>query len=61
LRTSDIGNVLGWAFISDSKELAAEKGTRRGLRLPPDLVHFTNVGPGNSNVDFLAGRRGVHL
>jgi CRISPR-associated protein (TIGR02584 family) len=51
LRAADIGLVLGWAFISDSKDLAAEKGTRRGLRLPPDLINFTNVGSWIRNVD----------
>jgi CRISPR-associated protein (TIGR02584 family) len=60
LRASGAG-VPALAFISDSKDIAAEKGTRRGLRLPPDLIHFTNVGTGNPNVDLLATRGGRQI
>jgi CRISPR-associated protein (TIGR02584 family) len=60
LRSQDI-DVSGWALISDSKNLAAEKGTRRGLRLPPDIIHFINVEPEILNVDLLAARRSPRL
>jgi hypothetical protein len=61
LRPSDIGPALGWLLISVSKDLTSEQGNRRGLRLPPNLIRFINVGPENSNVDLLAARRRARL
>jgi CRISPR-associated protein (TIGR02584 family) len=61
LRSSDMGSILGWALISDSKELAAEKGCRRGLRLQPNMIRFTNVGTSRPNVDFLAAASSPRL
>ena len=57
LRASDAVAVPGLALIVDAGELGTENGKRRGLRIPPKLIRFSNVGKTGLNVDLLAPAR----
>jgi len=61
LRASDAGAVPGLAPIVDTSERASAQGKRRGLRIPPALIRFANVGKTGFNVDLLARVRRTRL
>lgn len=61
LRAADADAVPRLASIADAVELGTENGKRRGLRIPPALIRFANVGKAGLNVDLLAFARRAQL
>jgi len=61
LRAANAVAVPGLAPIVEATELASENGKCRGLRIPPALIRFANVGKTGLNVDLLASARRAQL